>query len=205
MSRTIGGVSGESDITSGIQTKGPSSTKASRDGNASKTRSITKSKFVLLLTRDIELDQELATAAAAIKARLIIARTVGVALEIIHQRDRQLDLVVIDFGNGTGEKALLRALTTSSAELPIVALTSSDSDYSAVFAAADTNACCLTKPINAAELEMVIRVLGRSRIQADAAQSKQRIPRTSNPNHTSRTPGMNVRRVKDQTSLRTEA
>jgi DNA-binding response OmpR family regulator len=161
MSRTIGGVAGESDSTKGIQTEGLGKTNGSRDANASKTESIMKSNLVLLLTRDIELEQQSAMAAAASSARLIVARTVGVALEIIYQRGRELDLVVIDFDNGTRRMALLRALSTSRAELPIVALTSTDRDHSTVLAYADGNACCLTKPINAAELEMVIRVLGK--------------------------------------------
>lgn len=176
MSRTSGGVAGESDIM--------------------------KPNFVLLLTGDIELEQQSAMAAAASSARLIIARTVGVALEIIHQRGRELDLVVIDFDNRARGMVLLRALATSCAELPIVALTSTDSDHSIVLACANANAFCLPKPINAIELEMVIRVLGRSRLKADAAQSKQRIkPRTSKFGHTSRTPATTVRPVKEQTSL----
>ncbi|MGE5215957.1 MAG: hypothetical protein ACM3SP_03015 [Chloroflexota bacterium] len=204
MSRTIGRVAGESDITAGIQTKGLGSANGSRNANASRADSIIKSKLVLLLTRDIELEQQFAVAAAGSSARLIVARTLGVALEIIHQRDRQLELVVIDFDNGTDGILLLRALTTSSAELPVVALTSSDSDDSTVLACDDANVCCLTKSIKAVEL--VSRVLGRSRPQAGAAQSKQRIkPRVSKLRHTSRTRGAIVRRVKEQTSLRTEA
>ena len=186
MSRTIGRVAGESDITAGIQTKDLGKAKRSHDANASTTES--KSNFVLLLTRDIELEQQSAMAAATSSARLIVARTVGVALEIIDQRGRELDLVVIDFDDGTGGIALLRALTTSCAALRIVALIPNDSDHSSVVARADANAYCLTKPINAVELEMVIRVLGRGRLKADAAQSKQRIkPPTSKLSHTSRT------------------
>ena len=160
MSRTIGRVAGESDIPAGIQTKGLGSANGSRNATASKADSIVKSKLVLLLTRDIELEQQFAVAAAASSARLIVARTIGVVLEIIHQRDRQLELVVIDFDNGTDGIPLLRALTTSSAGLPVVALTSSDGDDSTVLACDDANVCCLTKPIKAVEL--VSRVLGRS-------------------------------------------
>jgi DNA-binding response OmpR family regulator len=206
MSRTIGGVAGESDIAKGIPTETLGKTHGSRHANACKTETMMKSNLVLLLTRDIELEQQWAMAAAASSARLIVARTVGVALEIIYQRGRELDLVVIDFDNGTRGMALLSALNTSRADLPIVALTSTYRDHSTELAYTDGAACCLTKPINAAELEMVIRVLGRSKLQADAAQSKRRIKsRISKLSQTRHTRGTIVPHVKEQTSLRKEA
>ena len=132
-----------------------------------------KSNLVLLLTRDLELERQAATAAAASGARLMSARIVGEALQIICQRSRELDLVVVDFDNDTGGMTLLSALSMSRADLPILALTSTDGDHSASLAYADGAACCLTKPINAAELEMVIRRLGRSKVQLHAACSKR--------------------------------
>jgi DNA-binding response OmpR family regulator len=174
--------------------------------NASKTESIMKSGLVLLLTRDLELEQQSAMAVAASNARLIVARTVGVALEIIYQRGRELDLVVIDCDNGTRGMALLSALSASRADLPPVALTSTDPDRSTELALVDGAACCLSKPINAAELEMVIRVLGPSRLQADAAQPKRRFrPRISKLSRTGHTRGTILRRMNKQTSLRKEA
>ena len=167
MSRTIGGVAGESDIAKGIPTESFVKTNGSRLANALKRESIMKSDLVLLLTHDIELEQQSAMAAAASGARLIVARTVGVALEIIYQRGRELDVVVIDLDNGNHGMALLSVLSTSRADLPLVALTSTDCDHSTVLAYADGNACCLTKPINAAELEMVMRLLGKSKLQVE--------------------------------------
>lgn len=161
-----------------------------------------KSDLVLLLTRDVELEQQLAMTVAASGARLIVARTVGVALEIIYQRGCEVGLVVIDFDNGTRGMALLSVLKTSRADLPIVGLTSTDRDHLTVLARADGAACYLTKPINAAELEMVTGMLGQSRLLADAAQSKRRIkPRISKLSQTGRTRGTIVSRVKEQTSL----
>jgi hypothetical protein len=120
VSRTIGGVAGESDIAKGIPTKTLGETHGSHHANASKTESIMKSGLVLLLTRDLELEQEAAMAAAASGARLMLAGTVGEALEIIDERGRELDLVVIDFDNGTRGTALLSALSMSPADLPFV-------------------------------------------------------------------------------------
>lgn len=161
MSRTIGGVGGESDIAKEIPTERLGEMHGSCHVNASKTESIMKSDLVLLLTGDLELKQEAAVAAAASGARLMLAGTVDEALEIIDERSRELDLAVIDFDGDTGGMAFLSALSTSPADLPIVALTSTDRDHSTVLAYADGAACCLTKPMNAAELEMVIRVLGK--------------------------------------------
>lgn len=161
MSRTVGAVAGESDIAKGVPTETFGKTDGSRHANASRTESVMKSGLVLLLTRDVELEQQSAMAAAASSARLIVARTVGVALEIIHQRGPELNLIVIDFDNGTRGMALLSALSTSRADLPLVALTSTDPDHPTDLAHADGAACCLSKPVNAAELEMVIRLLGK--------------------------------------------
>jgi DNA-binding response OmpR family regulator len=165
-----------------------------------------KSNLVLLLTRDLELEQQAATAAAASGARLTVVRTVRELLLIACQRSRELKLVVVDFDNDTGGMTLLSALNMSRADLPILVLTSTDRDHSTVLAHADGAACCLTKPMNAAELEMVIRVLGWGRLQADLAQSKRRIkPRISKLSQTRHTRGTSVPHVKEQTSLRKEA
>jgi DNA-binding response OmpR family regulator len=166
MSRTIGAVAGESDIAKGISTETLGKTHGSRHANACKTETMMKPNLVLLLTRDIELEQQWAMAAAASSARLIVARTVGVALEIIYQRGRELDLVVIDFDNGTRGMALLSALRMSRADLPLVALTSTDPDRSTELAHADGAACCLSKPMNAADLEMVIRLLSKANFKS---------------------------------------
>jgi hypothetical protein len=56
-----------------------------------------KSNLVLLLTRDLELEQQTATAAAVSGARFVLARIIGEALEIIDERSRELDLVVVDY------------------------------------------------------------------------------------------------------------
>jgi DNA-binding response OmpR family regulator len=205
MSRTTGSDAGEPDIAKGLPTEILPKMHGSRHANPSKTETTRKSDLVLLLTRDIELEQQSAVAAAVSSARLIVARTVGVAVEIIYQRGRELNLVVIDFDNGIRGMALLTALNTSRADLPIVALTSTDGDHSTELAYLE-GALCLTKPINAAELEMVLRGLGRSRLQADVAQSRRRIKsRISKLSQTRHTRSMIVPHVKEQTSLPKEA
>lgn len=135
------------------------------------TRNAFKSYIIvklLLLTRDVELEEEAAMAAKSGCARLLLARTVGEALQIVCERSRELDLVVIDFDNTRG-MTLLSALGTSCADLPIVVLTSRDGDHAGM---PDGAACCLTKPMNIAELQMVIRRLGKSKIPIEPAWSK---------------------------------
>jgi DNA-binding response OmpR family regulator len=137
----------------------------------SKARIIVKFVVVLLLTRDVELEEEAAKAAKASGARLMVARSVSEGLQIVYERSRELDPVVIDF-HKTGGMTLLRALRMSRADLPLVALTSTHPDHSTELAHADGAACCLSKPMNAAELEMVIRLLSKSKLQVKAHWSK---------------------------------
>ena len=149
----------------------------SRYPNAFEREIIMKSHLVLLLTRDVELEQQSSMAAAASGARLEVTTTVGEALQAVCEHGREIDLVVIDFDNGTRGMTLLSALNILRDQVLIVALTSAARDHSAVLAYAEGAACCLTKPMNAVELEMVIRLLDRRRVQLNAAQSK------GEPNH----------------------
>ena len=115
-----------------------------------------KSDLVLLVSRDTKLQRVSAMAALASGARSASARSIGEALQIVCQRRRELDLIVVDFDNDIRGMTLLAALGMSRNQLPIVALTSTNGEHSA-----DGAACCLTKPINAAEFEMVIRLLAK--------------------------------------------
>ena len=132
-----------------------------------------KSDLVLLVTRDPELQQQWTTAALASGARSAIARSIGEALQVVCQRRRKLDLIVVDFDNGIRGMTLVSALGMSRDQLPIVALTSTDRDRSAELAHADGAACCLTKPINAAEFEMVIRLLANRHSKQRSQKMRQ--------------------------------
>ena len=128
-----------------------------------------KSDFVLVLTHDHELEKESTIAAAAIGARLLVAQTVSEALQIVCERGRELQLVVTDFDNGLRGITLLSALSMLRKQLPIVAVTSTDRDDAAALAYANGAAACLTKPINAAEIEIAIRALSQPKFQLQAA------------------------------------
>jgi DNA-binding response OmpR family regulator len=118
-----------------------------------------KSIAVLLLARDVGVKRQAAIAAAASCVSLTVVQTAGEALQTICARRHELDLVVIDFDQGTRGMTLLSALRMLSADLPILALTSTDGDQSFVVACGNKAAFCLTKPITSAEFEIVIRAL----------------------------------------------
>jgi DNA-binding response OmpR family regulator len=119
-----------------------------------------KPEAVLLLTRDFALQQEAARAAAASRARLIVAGNVGEALQIISERGGELGLVVSDLDDAVRGMVLLSALSGHSAT-PLVALTSTPADHSAALGYPNDAACRLTKPTNALEFEMMIRLLAQ--------------------------------------------
>jgi CheY-like chemotaxis protein len=124
------------------------------------TKNSMKRIVVLLLARDLEVKRQAAVAAAASGVCLTVARTVDEALQTVCARRRDLDLVVIDFDQGNRGMTLLSALSMVSADLPILALISTDGDHSSVVTCGNKAALCLTKPINSAEFEIVIRALG---------------------------------------------
>ena len=124
------------------------------------TKNSMKRIVVLLRARDLEVKRQAAIAAAASGVSLTVAQTVGEALQTVCARRRELDLVVIDFDQGTRGMTVLSALSMVSADLPILALISTDGDHSSVVTCGNKAAFCLTKPINSAEFEIVIRALG---------------------------------------------
>jgi CheY-like chemotaxis protein len=143
----------------------PAKTFGNADGAISNpfTKNSMKRIVVLLLARDLEVKRQAAVAAAASGVCLTVAQTVDEALQTVCARHRDLDLVVIDFDHGTRGMTLLNALSMVRSDLPILALTSTNGDHSSAITCGNKAALCLTKPINSAELEIVIRVLGEAK------------------------------------------
>ena len=137
------------------------------------TNKPTKSIVVLLLARDPELKRQAAIAAAASGVCLTVAQTVDEALQTVCARRRELDLVVIDFDHGNRGITLLSALNMVRADLPILALTSSDGDHLSVLACANKAVSCLTKPINFVEFEILIRALGDANAQSNRSGERR--------------------------------
>lgn len=128
-----------------------------------------KSNLILLLTEDIDVEEELAEAAREAGVGLIQAKNVSEAIQIAWARGREIDLAIIDVDDDCHGMMLLSALDMLHTGLPVVVITSADTDHVAALAYANGAAACLAKPINATELEIVIRALSERKLELQAA------------------------------------
>jgi DNA-binding response OmpR family regulator len=124
-----------------------------------------KPSLVLLYTRDQTFDQVLARALLGTGTIILIARSVGDALQIVRRRGRELDLAVLDFNDGSRGMALLSALDTCCDKLPTLVITSKDFEHESAVAYANGARVCLTKPLPSALLANAIADLHPSHSQ----------------------------------------
>jgi DNA-binding NtrC family response regulator len=125
-------------------------------------------RLVLLLTHDPQFEKLLIEALAEPSATVLVAQSVGDALQIVCTRSNELDLAVIDRDDCHG-MTLLSAINACRHELPIVVMTSSDAYHCAALAYANGAAACLAKPVTATELSCAIRELRQPKLQLTAA------------------------------------
>src|SRR5215469_16043286 len=111
-----------------------------------------KRGLVLLYTRDSNFDHILAQALSGTDTIVLVGRTVADALEIFCLRGRELDLVVLDFNPGCRGMTLLSAIHGCYETLPILVVTSEESEHAIAIAHANGARICLTKPLPAALL-----------------------------------------------------
>lgn len=128
------------------------------------------SKLILLLTEDNDLLRQSSKAAGEVGVDLIRVRGVNEAIQIFCIRDCKINLAIVDLDNGSHGITLLGAINMLREDLPIVAVTSTNVDYVAALAYANGAAACLAKPINATELEIVIRALSESQPQSKVGE-----------------------------------
>ena len=102
--------------------------------------------LVLLYTSDRNFDHILAQALSETDTIVLVARTVADALEMICRRGRELDLAVLDFNPGCRGMTLLSAIHGCYETLPILVVTSEESEPANVIAYANGTRICLTKP-----------------------------------------------------------
>jgi DNA-binding NtrC family response regulator len=119
-----------------------------------------KIHLILLLTEDIDVEEQLAEAARETGGGVLQAKHIDDAIQIVCARGHQIDLAIVDFDAGCHGMTLLTAIDMLSPDLPIVVITSTDTDHVAALAYANGAAACLAKPVNATELEIMIRALG---------------------------------------------
>jgi DNA-binding response OmpR family regulator len=115
-----------------------------------------KPGLVLLYTRDRNFDQILTRALLGTDPIILVARTVADALEIVCRRGRELDLVVLDFNPGYRGMTLLSAIHGCYETLPILVVTSEESEPANAIAYANGACICLSKPLPAGLLASAI-------------------------------------------------
>jgi DNA-binding response OmpR family regulator len=121
--------------------------------------------LVLLYTRDQTFDQVLAGALLGTGTIILIARSVGDALQIVRRWGRELDFAVLDFNDGCRGMALLSALDTCWDKLPTLVVTPKDLEHESAVAYANGARVCLTKPLAAGLLANAIADLHSSHSQ----------------------------------------
>ncbi len=115
-----------------------------------------KPRLVLLYTPDRNFDRVLSEALFGTDAIVLIARSVGDALQMVCHRGRELGLAVMDFDGGCRGMTLLSAVHTCFEQLPILVTTSEDTEHATAMARANGARACLTKPLPAARLANAI-------------------------------------------------
>jgi DNA-binding response OmpR family regulator len=108
-----------------------------------------KRRLVLLYTRDPNFDRVLAEALWGTDAIVLIARSVGDALQVVSSRGRELDFAILDFNDGCRGMTLLSAVHTCCEKLPTLVVTSKDSEHASAVAYANGARVWLNKPLPA--------------------------------------------------------
>ena len=118
-----------------------------------------KSRLVLLYTRDRSFDRLLSEALIGTGAIVLIARSVGDALQVVASRGRELTFAVLDFNDGRRGMTLLSAIHACHQQLPTLVVTAKESKDANVVAYANGARVCLNKPLPSARLADAIEDL----------------------------------------------
>src|ERR1700720_4220201 len=124
-----------------------------------------KPRLLLLFTRDRAFDQLVSEALFGTDAIVLIARSVGDALQVVSSRGRELDFVILDFNEGSRGMTLLSAVHTCHQHLPILVTISEDAEHSTAVAYANGARACLNKPIPPVRIADAISELSRPQPQ----------------------------------------
>jgi DNA-binding response OmpR family regulator len=115
-----------------------------------------KRRLVLLYAPDPNFDRVLTEALWGTGAIVLIARSVGDALQVVSSRGRELDFAILDFNDGCRGMTLLSAVHTCCEKLPTLVVTSKDSEHASAVAYANGARVWLNKPLPAALLANAI-------------------------------------------------
>ena len=111
---------------------------------------------MLLYTCDADVESVVRRALFGTDATLLLARTVGDALEIVCRRGRELDLAIMTFSEDCHGMTLLSAIHGCYQQLPTIVVVEKDSEHASALAYVNGARICLSKPVSLVELSNAI-------------------------------------------------
>jgi CheY-like chemotaxis protein len=123
-----------------------------------------KTKVMLLLTNDSELEDAVAEALLELGGVSHLTRDAGDALEIICGVN-DLDLAIIDFEHGPHGMTLLSAISVLREDMPVIAITRDDEKHVEALAYTNGATACFSKPVSTAQLVAAIREFCGPRVE----------------------------------------
>ena len=124
-----------------------------------KAASTMKARRALLYTCDADVESVARQALFGTDTILLIARTIGDALQIVCQEGRELDLAITTFTEDCHGMTLLSAIHGCYEQLPTLVVVEKDSGHASALAYANGACVCLSKPVSLVELTNAIAAL----------------------------------------------
>ena len=115
-----------------------------------------KSRLALVYTCDDEFESSVRRTLSGTGTIVLIARTVGDALQIVCQRGRELDLAIMTFSEDCHGMTLLSAIHSCYDQLPTLVVVDKHSEHASALAYANGSRSCLSKPVSSVELANAI-------------------------------------------------
>jgi DNA-binding response OmpR family regulator len=115
-----------------------------------------KARLALLYTCDADVESVVRRALFGTDTMLLLARTVGDALEIVCRRGRELDLAIMTFNEDCHGMTLLSAIRGCYEQLPTIVVVEKDSEHASALAYVNGARICLSKPVSLLELSNAI-------------------------------------------------
>ena len=115
-----------------------------------------KARAALLYTCDVDVESVVRRALFGTDTTLLLARTVGDALEIVCRRGRELDLAIMTFSEDCHGMTLLSAIHGCYEQLPTIVVVEKDSEHASALAYVNGARICLSKPVSLVELSNAI-------------------------------------------------
>jgi DNA-binding response OmpR family regulator len=115
-----------------------------------------EARRALLYTCDADVESVVRRALFGTDTTLLLARTVGDALEIVCRRGRELDLAIMTFSEDCHGMTLLSAIHGCYEQLPTIVVVEKDSEHASALAYMNGARICLSKPVSLLELSNAI-------------------------------------------------